>query len=236
MLLPEEEDFAIGSKYAPELEKQMGGRIEDQNLQTYINGVGEKIARVSHKQQWEFHFTALNDKSVNAFALPGGHIFITKAMLEHIQTEAQLAAILAHETVHVVARDTSNVMSNEIGISLLLSAVTSEETSQGVMTAANLTQKIIGLRYSRKDEQEADLGGMSYMVAAGYNPYGMVDTMQMLQGLQKVKTIKFLSSHPSPENRVGYLTEEIQMKYQNLTGLKIAGEDYRRAVLDRLKK
>lgn len=236
MLLPEEQDFAIGRKYAPELEKQMGGRIENEGLQNYIDSVGQKIARVSHKPYWEYHFAALKDDSVNAFALPGGHIFITKGMLEHLQTEAQLAAILAHETVHVVARDTSNVMSNEIGISLLLSAVTSEETSRGVMTAANLTRQIIGLRYSRKDEREADLGGLSYMVAAGYNPNGMVETMQMLQDQQKVKTIEFLSSHPSPENRVGYLTQEIQMKYQNLAELKTAREDYHRAVLDRLNR
>jgi len=236
MLLPKEEDFAIGRKYAPELEKQMGGRIEYQSLQNYINSVGGKIARISHKPQWEYHFTALKDDSVNAFALPGGHIVITKRILENFQTKAQLAAILAYETVHVVARDTSNVMSNEIGISLLLSAVTSEETSQGVITAAALTRKIIGLQYSRKDECEADLGGISYMVAAGYNPYGMVETMQMLQDLQKLKTIEFLSSHPSPENRVGYLTQEIQMKYQDLAGLKIAAEDYRRAVFDRFNK
>ena len=236
MLVPEDQDVALGRKYAPELEKQMGGRIADENLQNYINNVGQKIARISHRSDWEYHFTALNDESVNAFALPGGYIFITKGMLEHIGTEAQLAAILAHETVHVVARDTSNAMSNQIGMSLLLAAVTSEETSQGVMTAANLTQKIIGLRYSRKDEREADLGGLSYMVAAGYNPNGMVETMQMLEDLQKVKTIEFLSSHPSPENRVGYLIQEIQFKYHNLTALNIGKENYSRVVLDHLKK
>jgi predicted Zn-dependent protease len=234
MLISEDQDVELGRKYAPELEKQMGGRIANESLQNYIDSVGQKIARISHRSDWEYHFTALSDESVNAFALPGGYIFITKGMLEHIRTEAQLAAILAHETVHIVARDTSNAMSNQIGMNLLLAAVTSEETSQSVMTAANLTQKIIGLKYSRKDEREADLGGLAYMVAAGYNPNGMVETMQMLQDQQKVKSIEFLSSHPSPENRVGYLAQEIQMKYHNLSELKVAREDYHRSVLDHL--
>jgi predicted Zn-dependent protease len=235
MLIPVDQDVEIGRKYAPEIEKELGGKIENESLQNYIDSVGQKVARISHRPDWEYQFAALNDDSVNAFALPGGYIFITKGMLEKLQTEAQLASILAHETVHIVARDTSNVMSNQIGIGLLLSAVTSEETSEGVLTAVNLTRQIIGLRYSRKDEREADLGGMRYMVAAGYNPNGMVETMQMLQEQQKARSIEFLSSHPSPENRVGYLAKEIQMKYHNLAELKIAGEDYRKAVLGELQ-
>jgi len=114
------------------------------------------------------------------------------------------------------------------------SAVTSEKTPQSVLTIANLTQQIVGLRFSRKDEMEADLGGLHYMVKAGYNPYGMVETMQMLQNQNQIRPIEFLSSHPSPENRIGYLTQEIQTKYYNLAGLKIAKEDYYKSVRPRL--
>lgn len=236
MLLSEEQDIAIGLQYAPEIEKQMGGRIEDPTLQNYVNAVGQNIARVSHKPHLEYSFVALNDKSVNAFALPGGYVFITKGMLEKLDSEAQLAAILSHEITHIVARDVSNAMSNQIGLQLLLSAVTSEKTPQSVSTIANLTQQIVGLRFSRKDEREADLGGLSYMVKAGYNPYGMVETMQMLQNLNQTRPIEFLSSHPSPENRIEYLTQRIQKKYYNLTGLKIAKDDYHQAVLSRLNR
>lgn len=234
MLLSESQDIEIGRKYAPEVEKELGGKIDNPALQNYIDSVGQKIARISHRPDWEYHFVALKDDSLNAFALPGGYIFITKGMLEKLQTEAQLAAILAHETVHVVARDTANAMSSQIGLSLLLSAVTSGETSRGVLTAAQLTQQIINLRYSRKDEREADLGGLDYMVAAGYNPYGMVETMQMLENEQKVRTVEFLSSHPPPENRTAYLTQRIQTGNYNLTELRIGKGDYRKTVLDRL--
>jgi len=234
MLLPESQDIEIGRKYAPEVEKELGGKIDNPALQNYIDSVGQRIARISHRPDWEYHFVALKDDSLNAFALPGGYIFITKGMLEKLQTEAQLAAILAHATVHIVARDTANAMSSQIGLSLLLSAVTSGETSRGVLTAAQLAQQIISLRYSRKDEREADLGGLDYMVAAGYNPYGMVETMQMLENEQKVRTVEFLSSHPPPENRTAYLTQRIQTRNYNLTELRIGKGDYRRTVLDRL--
>jgi predicted Zn-dependent protease len=84
--------------------------------------------------------------------------------------------------------------------------------------------------------EKADLGGLYYMVKAGYNPYSMVDTMQMLQNQNQIRPIEFLSSHPSPENRIGYLTQEIQTKYYNPAGLKIAKEDYYKAVLSQLNK
>lgn len=234
MFFPEEQDIAIGQKYAPELEKQMGGRIADEGLQNYIDSVGQKIARVSHKPSSKYRFTALNDESINAFALPGGYIFITRGMLEKLQTEAQLAAILAHETVHVVARDTANVMSNEIGISILLSAATSERMPQGVLTAADLTRQILGLSYSREDERSADLAGLNYMVAAGYDPYGMVETIQMLQNQHQIRPVEFFSTHPSARNRIAYIRARIRTRHHNLAGLKIGREDYHRAVLERL--
>jgi predicted Zn-dependent protease len=235
MLVSEQQDIEIGRNYAPEVEKQMGGRIENENLQNYINSVGQRTVQVSHRRNFEYHFVALNDKSVNALALPGGYVYITKGMLEKLTTEAQLAAILAHEVTHIVARDVSALMSREIGIDILLAAATPEKTPRGVLLARDLTRQILGLRFSRQDERDADLGGLSYMVRAGYNPYGMVETMQILQNMQKTRPIEFFSTHPNPENRIEYLTEEVQAEYYNLTGLKIGKDDYQSAVLSTLK-
>jgi len=234
MLFPEEQDIAIGRKYAPEVEKQMGGRIANEGLQNYVDSVGQRIARVCHKPHLEYHFVALEDKSVNAFALPGGYVFVTRGMLKELTSEAQLAAILAHEIVHVVARDTSNVMSNQIGIDLLLSAVLSDKAPRGVLTAADLTRQILSFQYSREDEETADLAGLDYMVWAGYDPYGMVETMQMLQSRHEVRPMEFFSTHPSPQNRMMYLTQRIQTKYYSLAGLRIGREDYHRAVSQQL--
>jgi predicted Zn-dependent protease len=234
MLFPEKQDLEIGQHYAPEIEKELGGKIEDQDLQDYIDSVGQKIARISHRPNWEYHYVAVNDKSMNASALPGGYIFITKGMLEKLQSEAQLAAILAHETAHVVARDTSNAISNQIGIGLVLAAATSGQSSEAVMTAAELSRRIIGLRYSRQDEREADIAGLDYMVVAGYNPYGIIETMQMLEEQRKETVAEFLSSHPPPANRIAYLAQRIETKYQDLNSLNTRKQQYSKAVLDRL--
>ena len=234
MLIPEQQDIIIGQRYAPEVEKQMGGRIANESLQNYIDSVGQEIARISHRPVWEYHFIAVEDKSINAVALPGGYVFITKGMLGKIGTEAQLAAILAHEITHIVARDSSAAISRQIGIDILLSAVTSEKTPQNVLLVTDLTRQILDLQYSREQEQVADLGGLDYMVRAGYNPYGTVEVMRILQSQQEIRPIEFFSTHPSPQNRIEYLTQKIQADYYSLEDLRVGQEDYRKAVLEQL--
>jgi len=234
MLIAEDQDIAIGRQYAPEVARQMGGKIEQQELQNYINNVGQRIAAVCQKPRWQYQYVALNDKTANAFALPGGYVFITKGMLEKLSSEAQLAAILSHETAHIVARHSSAQMSRQIGMEILLSAVTSESTSQGVLTAANLGRQIIGLGYSREQESQADMAGIEYMVKAGYNPYGMLETMQLLLEENAVRPIEFFSTHPSPENRIAKILEYIQQQYPNISSGKIGAEDYHKYVLTKL--
>ncbi|MHC4617727.1 MAG: M48 family metalloprotease [Planctomycetota bacterium] len=231
------QDVSVGRRYAPEVEKQLGGRINNNALQNYVDSVGQRIARVSHRPSLEYHFVALDHKSVNAFALPGGYLFITRGMLEKLETEAQLAGVLAHEVVHVVARDTMNAMSNQIGMELLLAAaVMSSGTSppRGVMTAAQVTRQIVSLQYSRDDENQADLAGLDYMVRAGYDPYATVQTMRMLEKQNRRSQIEFFSTHPLHENRIEYLMRRIQVKYPAATGFKVGKEDYRAGVLEHL--
>ena len=239
MMISEQQDFEIGRQYAPEVEKQMGGRIANESLQNYIDSVGQRIARVSHKPYWDYHFVALNHKSINAFTLPGGYVFITKGMLKKLTTEAQLAAILAHEIVHVVARHYAAAASRETsesGIMILAAALSGAKVPRGALQAADLARQIIGLRYSRKDEREADLAGLDYMVAAGYNPYGTIESMQMLEREDAVRPVEFFSTHPDPQNRLAYLNGRIQTRYGTFGGLRIAKEDYRKFVLEPLAK
>ncbi len=236
MLIPESQELEIGQAYAPEIEKQMGGRIPNEAVQAYIDSVGQRIARVSHRPDIQYHFAALDHKTINAFALPGGYIFITKGMLVKLNNESELAGVLAHETTHVVARHASEAMSRQIGMQLLLAAAVSSTNSAVAAQAADVAQQIIALRFSRDDERQADRIGMDYMVAAGYDPHGMVETMRMLERENEVSPIDFLSSHPSPQNRIAYLAGRIESKYSNATGLKIGTEEFRHAVRDRLPK
>lgn len=233
---PEEQDIEIGKQYAPMVEKELNGRIEDQVLQNYIDSVGQKVAKISHRPDFDYHFVAVNDKSVNAVALPGGYIFITRGMLSKMENEAQLAGVFGHEIVHVVARDTANMMSKQIGIDLLFAVAMTQTSSRGAVTMADLARQIVLLKYSRNDERDADTYGMDYMVRAGYNPNGAVETMRMLEQEDSVRAVEFMSSHPSPENRVSYLQARVRTHYFNSINDTIIGkEDYKRFVLDRLK-
>jgi predicted Zn-dependent protease len=230
-------DIKLGKEIAPQVEKELKGRIKDQVLQDYINGVGHKITRLSHNPDFDFNFAAVNDKSINAVSLPGGCIFITKGMLLKLESESQLAGVLAHETVHVVARDTENMMSKEMGMGALFVLAVSQVRTQGEVAAADIAMRLMESKYSREDERTADLGGMDYMVRAGYNPNGMVETMQILQKEQESNnSCDFFSTHPSPENRIDYLRARIQSNYLgSIAGTKTGEEDYRQNVMDRLK-
>ena len=238
MFISENQDIEIGRKYAPEIEKQLGGKIDDESLQNYIDSVGQRIVRISHRPNWEYHFTAVEHKMVNAFALPGGHIFVTKGMLKKLTTEAQLAALLAHEIVHITARHSSAAISRQMGLSFLFLGATAAgaKIPQDAGKAAAIALQLIGLKYSRVQEKQADVAGMDYMVVAGYNPHGAVELHQMLQDQDKVKPAEFLSSHPSPKNRIISLNARIQTRYDSPEGLIIGKNAYRSAVLERLPK
>jgi len=238
MFISENQDIEIGQKYAPEIEKQLGGKIDDESLQNYIDSVGQRIARISHRPNWEFHFTAVEHKMVNAVALQGGYIFVTKGMLEKLTTEAQLAALLAHEIVHITARHSSAAISRQMGLSFLFlgASAAGAKIPQDAGRAAGLALQLIGLKYSRVQERMADVAGMDYMVVAGYNPHGAVQLMQMLQDQDKVRPVEFLSSHPSPKNRIISLNARIQTRYSSPEGLRIGKNSYRTTVLDRLPK
>jgi len=233
MLMSVGEELAMGRQLAPELEKELNGTIPDEALQRYIDRVGQRIARFSQRPDWEYRYVAVEDTMINALALPGGHVYITRGLMEKMTSEAQLAGILAHETVHVVARDTAVALSKAKIMNYgILAAAASGKVEGQALRAAQLTGYFLMLSYSREDEQEADLGGMDYMVAAGYNPQALVETMQMFHDLDKVQPIEFLSTHPSPENRVRYLKEEISTKYPQSEHLKVGKEEFQTKVLD----
>lgn len=233
MLLEPRKDIEIGRKYSKEVVKELG-RVEDEQLQDYIQDVGTRVARFSHSRYFEYHFTAVDDDQTNAFALPGGYIFITRGLLEKLDSENQLAAILAHEVVHVAARDTAALISREIGMNVLLMAAASGDAPGSVMKAAQVTKQILSLSYSRADERTADLGGIEYMTKADYNPYGMVETMQIFKEEQKTRPIEFFSTHPSPVNRIGYIKAAIRAKGYDTEEMRVGEEAYQLNVKDRL--
>lgn len=236
MFFSPENDVKLGRQYAAPLEKELGGRIADENLQRYVDDVGQKIARVCHRPDISYQFTAVNDKMINALALPGGYIFITRGLLKEMKTEGQMAAVLAHEVGHVIARDTMAALSRQLSMTALLAAAHVGGAPGQAARAADFVSAMLSLQYSRDDEKEADLTGLSYMIQAGYDPNGMVETMQILDELQTLRPIEFFSTHPNPESRISYIKEKIATRYASVGTLKTGKDEFNEAVLSKLIK
>ncbi len=206
-----QEQQEIGNAYAPEIKKQLGGPINNQALQNYINSVGQNVASKSHHPGIGYKFAAVNDDSANAVAVPGGYVYITKGLLEIIQKEDQLAAVLAHEVAHVNAEHSAQMIAQQRGMGLILAAV-SENTSPTATQISQFAATMLGLRYSRDFEYQADTIGTDYLFKAGYDPYAMVEVQETLQKQHSSRPLEFFSTHPNPENRIETIKQHIRTK------------------------
>ena len=171
----EEEEVALGARaYTPAVQQQ-GGFYRDQALEDYVQGVGTRIARVSHRSNLNYRYRVLNSSVPNAFALPGGYIVINRGLLVHLSSEAELAAVLGHETGHVTARHSLAGYQRAMAANLLLAGVSVAAGGKtGVMQLSGVTASLVENGFSRDQEREADWLGIDYMVKAGYNPEGAV--------------------------------------------------------------
>jgi len=229
MFFSPDKDVELGRKYAPLVEKELGGQMPEEGLQSYLNRIGQRIAGCCQRPDLAYHFAAVEEGGANAFALPGGYVYITRDLLKELKTEAQLASVLSHEIGHVVARDTLVVMSEQIGMTALVLAAQAGRSAD-LAQGSRFVAVMLSLQYSREDEKEADLAGLSYMTQAGYDPNGMVETMQALEKLQTIRPIEFFSTHPNPESRIAYIQERIARRYAALGGLKKGQEEYAQKV------
>ena len=211
-----EQEVALGLESAPEMARQMGGETDPSDSRArLVARIGEKVVRESDasRSPYVFAFHLLRDpETLNAFALPGGQIFITSGLLEKLDDEAQLAGVLGHEIGHVVNRHAAEHMATgQLGQLLTMAAgvAATDEEGRGqraAMVAAMINQ-MVQLKYSRSDELEADRVGMDYMTQAGYDPAAMLGVMRVLgDAAQGGQVPVMLSTHPYPEQRI----EEIQ--------------------------
>jgi len=234
ILVSPEQEKQMGEEYSKQVEKELGQSVKDTQLQNYINSVGQKIARISHLPEVGFSYKAIDHNSVNAFALPGGYIYITTGLLKVLNTESQLAAILAHETAHVTARHIAQQMTRDYLIGIGFS-VAGSQVSSGAIRVADIVRQLESMSFSRSEEKQADEVGLDYLVKAGYTPYGMIEAMETLQRQSGSRTIEFFSTHPNPENRIGYLQERIYNKGYRAEGIR-GQQEYSANVLNRLGK
>lgn len=212
--LTTDQEIAMGLSATPSMMEQYGGEHPDQNAQNLVDRVGQKLVQTSIARntdyQFDFHLLR-DDRTINAFALPGGQCFITAALYSQLENEDQLAGILGHEIAHVVARHSAARMSQQ-GLAQGVITGVSVGTSGGGEMAASIAQ-MLTMKYGRDDELQSDDLGVKMMIDAGYDPNQMIGVMEILKAAADPnRQPEFQSTHPDPENRVERIKEAI-IKY-----------------------
>jgi predicted Zn-dependent protease len=218
MLFSGDEVAAMGEEAKTSVIQEYGGEVESQALRDYVKRIGADL--VEHVEpeyahlNWEF-FT-LDTDVANAFALPGGKIFITRGLMENFDNEAQVAGVLGHEIGHVTAKHIDERLSKSVIAEGLLEILRNSTEQELYITGAALLTNGVMLKFSRDDEYEADSQGVKYMTAAGYNPKAMSEVLEVLMGLSAEggRPPEFLSTHPYPESRVEAIAKLIGEKYE----------------------
>jgi predicted Zn-dependent protease len=214
-----EQEIALGYKSAPQMAAQMGGLSQNEKARALVHQLGQKLVAGSFaaKSPYKFSFHVLADpKTVNAFALPGGPIFITEGLLRQLKTEAELAGVLGHEIGHVIARHSSERLAKQQLTQGLLGALV---VGSGDYTTAQIGQVVgsmINMSYGREDELESDSLGVRIMAEAGYDPRAMMRVMEVLaKSSGGSRQPEFMSTHPAPENRTARIKEAIAKQFPN---------------------
>lgn len=207
-----EDEIKLGLFARDSMANQFGGMDSDPQDGALAEQVGQEVVAktVAAKSPWRFEFHVLADPgTINAFALPGGQIFITEGLLRKLRTSGQLAGVLGHEIGHVIERHGAQQIAKQRlsqGISAA-AVVASGDYRTGQM--AQVVAGLIGMKYGRGAELEADRWGVNLMAGAGYDPTSMVAVMEVLKSAAGGSRAEFFSTHPNPENRIAKIRGEI---------------------------
>ncbi|RYY00428.1 M48 family peptidase [bacterium] len=223
--LSPKQEIALGLQALPELEKQYGGIEGDTRSEAIVDAVGAKLVNstAAKTTPYKFDFHVLNDnKTLNAFALPGGQVFITSALLGKLTTEGQLAGVLGHEIGHVIARHGSEHMAKQkltsglTGAAVLATYDPTNPSSRASGAIAQIVGQLVNMKFGRSDELESDKLGVKFMAESGYNPNSMIGVMEILgKEAKRGNTPEFFSTHPNPDNRITKIKDDIKALYPN---------------------
>jgi predicted Zn-dependent protease len=204
-LMSEGDEIAYGQQADAEIRREMGV-YDDPNVQRYVADIGQRLAQLSHRPNLPWTFTVVDHQAVNAFALPGGYIYITRGILPYLDDEAELAGVLGHEIAHVSARHAAQQVTRSglggIGLTVLSIFVPATRPFGDVTSAA---LGVAFLKYGRDDERESDRLGMEYAARGGWDPAGVPDFLATLARIDELSARgipNWLSTHPEPAERV----------------------------------
>jgi MAF protein len=206
-----DKEVQMGKAMARQVEEQYK-LADDPLIQDRVKTIGKKIASVCDRKDIDYHFKVLNDEEINAFSLPGGYVYVNKGLIEKVSSDDELAAVLAHEVGHIVARHSIKKLQAMMGYSLIRILVSQAPSSGDVGTAADVAFTQLMLGYSRQDELLADTLGARYARLAGYNPHAMITFLKKLQDINRRKPLQpmnYFKTHPYVPDRIRTVKQEL---------------------------
>lgn len=220
--ISKEQEIALGLQAAPSMERQYGGESRDPRKQSLVKEVGAELVSKSDasKTDYRYDFHLLADpRTINAFALPGGQVFITEGLFKHLKTRGQLASVLSHEIGHVAARHSAQHLAKQrltdglTGATVIATYDPDNPNSRASAQIAMMVGQLVNLKFNRSDELEADKLGVRFAVDAGYDPRSMVKVMEILRDQARSRQPEFFSTHPDPENRIEKINAAIKEEF-----------------------
>lgn len=213
-LISVRDEIALGRQAQQEVRREVP-MLRDPTVAGYIERLGRRIAAHADGPRYPYSFHVANRRDINAFALPGGPIWVHRGAIEAARNEAQLAGVMAHEIAHIANRHAAEQITKgtfaNAGLGLLSALLGGGTGSQLAQLGAGVAAQATMMKFSRDAEREADMKGLAYMKRAGYDPRGMVEFLQVLrahQGRDPGSVQAFFSSHPAPAERVSRLQQE----------------------------
>jgi Peptidase family M48 len=214
-LFSPDQDIQLGRQATRDVEKQLP-MLNNARVDNYLNALGHRLDLhvPPGTPKYPFQYKCVNDMAINAFALPGGFIYINRGVIEAADTEAQLAGVMAHETSHVVLRHSTNQISKasawQVPLSLL-GGMLGGNSIAGILARAGISSGagLLFLKYSRTDESQADILGTQILYDSGYDPRAMAQFFEKIQAESKGHPVEFFSDHPNPDHRIERVDEEV---------------------------
>jgi predicted Zn-dependent protease len=211
------QEIALGLQAAPRMTEQYGGLDRSAKDRARVQAIGERLLKgeslLGSDYRYQFHLLA-DAKTLNAFALPGGQLFITRGLYNKLTSDAQIAGVMAHEIGHVVGRHGAAQMAKQQLTQGLASAAGVAAGDNSGAQMAMMVGQVVGMKYGREDELESDTLGLRFMAQAGYDPRAMVGVMKVLGAAGGGKRQpEFFSTHPNPENRIEVIEQTIQQMF-----------------------
>ena len=213
-LFSPQQDVELGREVSRQAERELP-ILNDRQANAYISALGRQLVAHAQGENYPYQFKLVNDTAINAFALPGGFVYINRGVIQTADDEAQVAGVIAHEIAHVALRHGTNQASKAYVAQAplaILGGVLGSNSVGGVLAQLGISfaANSILLKYSRDAETQADLMGTQILYDSGYDPRAMVEFFEKIQAESKGRAVQFLSDHPNPENRISNVQREIQ--------------------------